>query len=343
MDYSFKHSQYVMHKETGVVVPVYIPSGVDADLAESLLHDNVEALLPCVDNPAAIWLSVDGESHGADIAQRLSGKTGISITVAPTNRGKLQSIMHGVYHLTQQQSYRYLAVIDQDGDHFGNEMLNFIRTGEYITQKRGDPRVIVLGHRRSLHRPMGLLRGELEELADRVLLDMLMYHAGVTGRPLPLEYVLTLGEVPDFHSGYKLFDRATAQAVFLSPTNQSGVSDRCYYHHAVEAVVVVEALESGAYLGAVTRSTLNEQPISTFGLYNRIQLVADKIIWPARRLAIPPPFIAQWLANHIPPLLLNTLVPEGKDELEQIRKTVLDTLNDEQDGQYDEVLHPLFV
>ena len=54
MDYSFKHSQYVMHKETGVVVPVYIPSGVDADLAESLLHDNVEALIPCVDNPAAI-------------------------------------------------------------------------------------------------------------------------------------------------------------------------------------------------------------------------------------------------------------------------------------------------
>ena len=186
MDYSFKHSQYVMHKETGVVVPVYIPSGVDADLSESLLHDNVEALLPCVDNPAAIWLSVDGESNGADIAQRLSGKTGISITVAPTNRGKLQSIMHGVYHLTQQQSYRYLAVIDQDGDHFGNEMLNFIRTGEYIAEKRGDPRVIVLGHRRSLHRPMGLLRGELEELADRVLLDMLMYHAGVIDRPLPL-------------------------------------------------------------------------------------------------------------------------------------------------------------
>ena len=35
--------------------------------------------------------------------------------------------------------------------------------------------------------------------------------------------------------------------------------------------------------------------------------------------------------------------PEGKDELKQIRQTVLDTLNGEQDGQYDEVLHPLFV
>lgn len=343
MNYSFKHSQQVMQKDTGIVVPVYIPPEVDADLSISLLQDNVAALLPCVDNPAAICLSVDGEGNGENIAQHLSREVGVSITIAPTNRGKLQSIRQGVQYLDLHQSYKYLAVIDQDGDHFGNELLNFIRTGEYIAEKRHDPRVVVLGQRQSLHRPMGLLRGELEELADRVLLDMLMYHAAITGKPLPLEYVLTLGETPDFHSGYKLFDQETARAIFLSPTNLSGVSERCYYHHAVEAVLVVEALESGAYLGTVNRSTVNEQPISTFGLYNRIQLVADKIIWPARRLDIPTPFIAQWLANHIPPLLLNTLVPEGKEELEQIRKTVLNTLNGEQDGQYSDVLHPLFV
>ena len=343
MNYSFTHCHHLMHTTTGIVVPVYIPKIVDTDQGQALLQDNVAALLPCVDNPSAICLSVDGKENGQDIAQHLSQEMGVSYTVAPSNRGKLQSIRQGVQYLTGHDHFKYLAVIDQDGDHFGNELVNFIRTGEYIAEKRNDPRVIVLGRRPSLHRPMGLLRGELEELADRVLLDILMYHAAVTNKPLPLEYVLTLGDPPDFHSGYKLFDWKTAQSVFLSPPVQSGVSDRCYFHHAVEAVIVVEALESGAYLGAVNRTTINEQPMSTFGLYDRIQLVADKMIWPARRLDIPVSFISQWLSNHIPPLLLNTLVPDGKEELKQIRMTVLNTLNGEQNGQFGEVLHPLFI
>jgi hypothetical protein len=41
--------------------------------------------------------------------------------------------------------------------------------------------------------------------------------------------------------------------------------------------------------------------------------------------------------------LLNTLVPDGKEELKQIRMTVLNTLNGEQNGQFGEVLHPLFI
>lgn len=343
MNYSFTRSRQIMQDETGIVVPVYIPTGVDADVSAALLRDNINALLPCVADPADICLSVDGETNGLSVARRLSDESGLSLTVAPTNRGKLQSLRNGIGYLDEKRDFRYFALVDQDGDHFGNELLNFIRTGEYIVERRGDPRVLILGRRVSLHRPMGWLRGELEDLADRVLLDMLTYHAAKTNNPLPLEYVMTLGEPPDFHSGYKLLDRETARAVFLEPINQAGVSDRCYYHHAVEAVIVVEATSAGAYLGAVNRSTVNEQPVSTFGLYNRVQLVSDKMIWPARRLSIPIPFIAQWLANHIPPLLLNTLVPEGKEELEQIRKTVLNTLGGDQDGLYDDVLHPLFM
>ena len=70
--------------------------------------------------------------------------------------------------------------------------------------------VLVLGRRSSKQRPLGFLRGELEELADRVLLDALAYDAAVSGVPLRLECATAVEEYPDFHSGYKLFSRRTA-------------------------------------------------------------------------------------------------------------------------------------
>ena len=186
------------------------------------------------------------------------------------------------------------------------------------------------------------VEGELsqQELADRVLLDALAYRAAITGRPLRMEYANTLDEFPDFHSGYKLFSRATAREVFLEKPQTAGVSETCYYRHACEAVMIVEALEQGAYLGVVNRSTLNEQPISTFGLYNREQLVADKMIWPCKRLEIPGNFVRQWLDNHLPRLLLNTLAPDGKTELAAIRKLVLEAFGEDTGG---EGIQPLFV
>ena len=190
---------------------------------------------------------------------------------------------------------------------------------------------------------MGFLRGELEELCDRVLLDALIYNAVTRNRPLPLVYPFSLEEFPDFHSGYKLFSRATATDVFLAAPQQMGVSDDCYHRHACEAVMTVEAIDAGAYFGVVNRSTFNAQPISTFGLYNRIQMAADKMIWPSKRLSIPLPFVKQWLANHIPRLLLHTLTPQGKEELAEIRRVVITTLADNADEAIEPLFEPLFV
>ena len=86
--------------------------------------------------------------------------------------------------------------------------------------------------------------------------------------------------------------------------------------------MTVEAHLAGADLVLVNRTTLNEQPVSTFGRLDRGRLVADKIIWPCRRLGVPPHFLDQWLSNHMPRLLLPTLVPEGKRELVAIRELI---------------------
>jgi hypothetical protein len=334
---------HVLRHHCGVVIPVYLPSTIDSEQGAALLGDTVELACGQVADVAHICLSVDGEGCGADVAHALARKHGTLVHVGPVNRGKLGAAADGVRMLLEDPNLSYLALVDQDGDHVCSELLGFLRVALHIADWTGDERVMVLGRRASRHRPMGFLRGELEEFADRVLLDALAYRAAVIGRPLRLEYALALDEFPDFHSGYKVFGRRTAHDVFLGEPRLEGVSESCYYRHGCEAVMVVEALEGGAYLGTVNRSTLSVQPITTFGLYNVSQLVADKIIWPCRRLQIPARFAQQWMANHAGRLILHTLRPEGKDELRRIRMLVLDALPDGAGVAEQELLEPLFV
>ena len=321
------------------MIPVYLPTTVDNTLGAQLLRDNLQLCLQQLGRPESICLSVDGPENGLETAQNLAAELGVQVCCTEYNGGKLWALRHGMAQMLQQDMFSYLAAIDADGDHFGNELPNFIRAAEHTRQTH--PEVLVLGRRQSLHRPLGLLRGELEALADRVLLDALAYDAALSAIPLQLEYATALEDVPDFHSGYKVFSRATAQAVFLDPPQTCGL-ETAYYRHGVEAVMTVEALKADACLTIVNRSTFNEQPMSTFGLLNRTQLVADKMIWPCKRLQIPALFVDQWLRNHIPRLLLNTLAPQGQEEIEQIRHLVL-TAFDLPYNNADHPSGPLFV
>ncbi len=310
-------------RRTGVVMPVYLPRGGNAECAEALLRDTVAACCAFVADPGTICLSVDGEDCGAAVCQELSREFGVATCAAPVNRGKLQAVNNGMRYLLELGPLDYVAILDDDGDHSPHELPTLLRAAQHIQAEAGERRVLILGCRSSRHRPMGFLRGELEELADRMLLDALVYRAAVSGRPLHLEYATALAEYPDFHSGYKLFSRAAAEDVFLAEPRLMGVSEACYYRHAVEAVMTVEALECGTILGLANRNTLNRQPVTTFGLLDRSQLTADMIIWPCKRLGVPGAFVRQWLANHVPRLLLETLSPQGKAELEAVCKHVL--------------------
>jgi hypothetical protein len=314
----------LLRNHTGLVVTVHIPEAMNTDDATRALTDNVILLCEQVNDPQRICLSVDGAEHGEDIAADLSSRFGVRQIAAEQPLGKLQGARLGVDHLLENPDLAYFICVDQDGDNFANEILNIVRAAESIREQALTDRIMVLGQRSSMHRPLGFLRGELEELADRILLDALSYHAAVTGKPLRMEHAFTFSEHPDFHSGYKLFSRPIAEAVFRSEPNLAGTSEACYYRHAVEAVMTVEALEAGAYFGVVNRSTFNEQPVSAFGLMGREQLMADTIVWPCKRLGIPVEFVRQWMDNHMPRLLLDTLRPDGGTELQTIRRLVLE-------------------
>ena len=315
-------SRRALKDDTGVVVPVYFPPGCEATMARALLHDTTASLADEVGDPRRICLSVDGDGPGVAAAREIADTCGAVTIHSDENRGKLAAVRNGMIHLLEDERLAYLAIVDQDGDHFANELLNLARTARHVEADASTNRVMVLGRRISLHRPMGYARGELEELADRMLLDGLQYHAAVTGNPLPLQFTLVLDEFPDFHSGFKLFTRPIAEDVFRAEPDLLGLKEKACYRHAVEAVIAVEALLAGAVLASVNRSTLNEQPMSTFALLERRQMVADKIVWPCKRLNVPANFVEQWLANHLPRLQLGTLVPEGKDELTAIRSLV---------------------
>lgn len=335
----------ILEERTGAVVPVYFSEGADVELGTKLLRDTVFGLVRELKQPRHICLAVDGSETAKNAILQMAQEFGVTAISQPKNFGKLNAVRHGMETLLEDQSLDldYLAVIDADGDHFANALLDFIRAAEHVRTVTATEKVLVLGNRLSRHRPMGFGRGELEELGDRILLDALVYDAAVTGIPLRLLFSNTLDEFPDFHSGYKVFSRASAEDVFLAEPILAGCEPIPYYRHSVEAVMVVEAIKAGAVLSTVSRRTYDEQAITEFGKLDRVELIADLIIWPCRRLRIPPDFVAAWMANHVQRLQLATLVPEGREELLAIRERVFEAIGIELEVEVDPFARNLFV
>ncbi len=311
-----------LRESSGIVIPAYFPRATELELAARLLTDTALGCRTQVGDPARICISVDGENPAAEAARRLEADYGLTIVVSGRNRGKLGALEEGLRRLIGNESLHYFLLVDQDGDHFPNELPNFIRAARHVATVAQTDRLLVLGRRSSRHHPMGYLRGELEELADRMLVDCLQYHAAIEGRPLNLQFALLLDEFPDFHSGYKLLTRPMVQTLLENGVPLEGLAEDAVYRHAVEAVLSVEAVLAGGIIVSVARSTINDQPMTAFGQLNRCRLVADKIIWPARRLRVPAGFVAQWMENHLARLQLGTLAPSGKEELFEIRNLV---------------------
>lgn len=322
MQSEYLHCTDELRQSSAVVIPAYFPAAADAGLAADLLRDTALGCSSLLGDPGRVCISVDGENPAAEAARRLQAEFGVKVVVSARNKGKLGALLEGLTALVREEMFRYFLLVDQDGDHFPNELPNFIRAVRHVSSAVKHDRLLVLGRRSSRHHPMGYLRGELEELADRMLIDCLQYRAALDGLPLNLQYALLFDEFPDFHSGYKLLTRPLVTALLDRPVCCEGLSEEAVYRHAVEAVLCVEAVLAGGVIVSVARSTFNEQPITAFGQLNRCRLVADKIIWPAKRLRVPGVFIGQWMENHMARLQLTTLVPSGKEELIQIRNLV---------------------
>jgi len=339
---AYSRAREAVTRATGVVIPVYFASAADADAGEPLLMETVAAFRRELASPGAMCVCADGGRRTRLAGERVARVFRVRLVTHARNRGKLGPVLSGMRELLSSTRLRYLAIVDQDGDHFANELVNLVRAAIHVEAAASTDRVMVLGRRISRHRSMGYLRGELEELADRMLLDALNYHSIRSGRPLDLRFATRFEEYPDFHSGYKLFTRAAAEAVFSKDPWSEGLSDDCTYRHAVEAVMTTEAMVAGAILAVVNRSTIDEQPVTAFGKFHRPEMTANKIIWPCKRLAVPPEFVAQWLDNHLPRIQLGTLIPQGRAELLAVRRRVRSAFGLPDDGARD-ITRPAFI
>lgn len=326
IDHEIARAIHDLERATAIIIPVYLGNAVSPTLARTILGSTVQMFVRETRHPDHICLCVDGPEAGTEIAQEIAAHFGTRIVVGDQNRGKFSAVRHGMQTMLANEQLAWFATVDQDGDHFGNDLLNFVRAAQHVVETshldKATAGVLVLGNRATRHRPLGFLRAEQEVLSNLMLMDALAYAAAVSGQPLQLEYLTTTDPLPDFHSGYKLFSRTSAQAVFTAAPRLLGLGEQAAYRHACEVVMTVEAYLSRAILAAVNRRTFDEQPISNFANYHRARLAADMILWPCKRLGVPANFVVQWLANHLPTLLLGTLAPQGQEELLAIHQLV---------------------
>jgi len=314
-----------------MVIPVWYnptePDEVIAGLLRLTLADC--ALFLPLDHTVLV---VDGNPRIARVVQAehdcLARQEGIApeLIIEDENRGKEHAVTRGMQWLLQHcPGAELLCVRDADADHFINDLPNLARAAVHIARETGNPRVLVIGRRGSLHRPMGWLRGELELLQDWVLLDVLRFYLARQGDVLDLRFCAGPGAVPDFNSGYKLYTRAAAERIFADP----GAEMRClgpdeFWRCGAETISIVHGILNGVTLGEVQRMTFDGQPSSTFGVgaEARLRWYSGVIAWIFCRLDVPVETARRILDNHVAASQMKTLRP-AIEELWAVRDAAL--------------------
>ncbi len=315
---------------TGMVIPAYFSSKPSDDTVRQLLWmtlGDCHHYLPLQD----IYVVVDGDPRTAQLAdelrERLRREHGMTFNLMPLpeNRGKLWAIKEGIAALLAEcPSISYIAIRDGDGDHAISDLPHLVRVAAHLAEAYGHSRVIVIGSRRSRHRPLGWVRGELEALLDHVTLSALSYHLATRGRALNLSHCLGQGAVADLSSGYKVYGRQIAQELFVDHKPRlECLSTEDYWHYGPETVTIVEGVLAGAVIAEAQRLTWDGQPTTSFGEFKHLLLYGELLAWVFARLRIPLEVAAQLYDNYVPAMPLKTTA-EGNQLLSALRAYALE-------------------
>jgi hypothetical protein len=321
--------QSALGAQVGMVIPAYFSNKPSDDLVRELLYMTLadcHHYLPL----EQIWVVIDGDERTARLAAELQGRLaqeqGISFRcmALPENGGKLWAMQQGIVALLADcPAVEYIVIRDGDGDHVASDMPRLVRAARFLAEAYGHTRIIAIGARRSRHRPMGWLRGELEFLLDQITLDALVYTLARQGRALNVCHCLGDG-APDLSSGYKVYGRDVAQALFCDATPRfEGLMPHDYWHYGPETMTIVEAVLQDTILAEVPRLTWDGQPTTSFGEFRLISLYGELLTWVFCRLAVPLAAAAQMIDNRMPELVLGTTA-QGQDMLVALRAYALD-------------------
>jgi len=322
-------AQSELAQRMGMVIPAYFSAKPSADMIRQLLWvtlGDCPHYLPL----EHIWVVADGDPRTAELVaetrQRLDKvhHAAFNVINLPENRGKLWAIREGIAALLlAQPTVEYIVIRDGDGDHAIADLPTLLRLAWHLSQSYGHSRLIVAGSRRSRHRPMGWLRGELETLLDRITLDALAYRLAREGRALNLGHCGGAG-VPDISSGYKVYGREIAQELFVGAMPQLAcLTAEDYWHYGPETVTIVEGTLRGAVIAEAPRLTWDGQPTTSFGEFRLLSLYGELLAWVYARLELPLAVAAQLYDNVAPHLALGTTA-QGAEMLGSLRTYALE-------------------
>jgi hypothetical protein len=266
---------------------------------------------------------VDGDAHSAAIARRVlnglasSGGTTMRLVANESNGGKLAVMRQGMRAVLESQPHvRYLAIMDGDGDHLPAVLPGLVRAAASMAQAYGHERVIAIGARLDRARTMGWVRGELETLLDGLTVDALGYALARQGRAPDVSQCLP-GRIPDLSSGYKVYLREMALALFAGPEPETGtLSAWDYWHYGPETVTIVDAVLGGAVFGELRRPSWNGQPATSFGEFSVVSMYGALLTWAWMRLTLPLDVAATQFDNRRAGMALGT-AREGAEVLDR--------------------------
>jgi hypothetical protein len=324
---------YLTHRDmtgrVGLVVPVWFSADAPDDLCERLLRTTLADCPACL-KPEHIVLVVDGVPRLTTLAERLAAECAAEwgapfrVLAPAVNQGKGGALVAGWEALLADPALEYFAARDADGDHFLDDLPHLLRLADQITRETAAAQVLIVGRRATLHPPLGWLRGEMETVANAVLVEALQFSLARRGRVLPRHY--WAADVPDLQSGYKLFSRAACETAVRALTEaEQAHPDLQPFRRGMELLPFAAVLDAGGIAGEASRYTYYDQPVTSYGRVDRPRFFGDPLALSLQLLAIPPDAARSLFDNALARSALMT-DPSGRQELLALRRHTLETL-----------------
>jgi hypothetical protein len=328
-DFRYDNLRELTRHSLGMVIPVWFPPALtDGRVRENLLttlHD-CEHYLPW----EHVVLVVDGDARSAAIVQELQGAwrqrhgQAFDVVYGPENRGKGFAVFRAAEWFLERRELQYLTVRDADGDHALNDLVNLMHLAAMLRTQEGAEALIIIGRRNHPHRALGWVRGELETLLNRVLVDAVRFALAQRREVFKTQYFSLSDEYPDIHSGYKVYSRKICELMVQRPWERPPWVGAEIFRYGVEAVPFVEGAMAGAVIGEITRIT-QEPEFSGHAAFARPETNGSVLLWTFLRLGITPQQATVLLDNHISRLTL-WADPQGRESLVELRRYVSEGL-----------------
>ncbi len=261
-----------IRQRTALVMPQWFPPEAAIADVTTTMRTNLTDVDVYVE-PDRVCLVVDACPVAAEAATGLNREresSGLRPYVVVTNEqnlGQGGSLVRGFEELRRRGGEaEWFVTRDADGDHFLNDLPHLARMAHQLEALAEDGCFMVIGRRTNVRRPMTWLRGQLEQLINRVTLSALSYRLARRGEVIDRRFFHPDGDWPDTQSGYKLYARDLVDRVIEEYGRLGeppwGADTFRYLGQVLPFWVCIDA---GGVAGEVIRASLVDQTVSSFG------------------------------------------------------------------------------